>query len=78
MFKIDVFFKTKTGMNVLSILLGLGLAGIFKMSCDNRSCLIYKAGDISNTDNIFKYNNECYKATESSTSCDSNKEIIDV
>tara|TARA_B100000035_G_C20717054_1_gene429577 strand:+ start:303 stop:536 length:234 start_codon:yes stop_codon:yes gene_type:complete len=77
MIKIDEFFKTKTGMNMLSILLGLGIAGMFKMSCDNRSCLVYKAGDLSDN-NIFKYNNKCYKATEQMETCDKKRHIIDV
>jgi|TARA_A100001015_G_C14563093_1_gene546127 hypothetical protein len=77
MFKIDEFFKTKTGMNMLSVLLGLGIAGMFKMSCDNRSCLVYRAGDLSEN-KIFKYNDQCYEATEKIETCDNNRHIIDV
>ena len=75
MFNILKFFKSKLGMKLLSILLGLGLASIFKMSCDNRSCLVFKAVDLKDN-NTIKHGNKCYKATEKIEKCDNKKEII--
>ena len=75
MFNILKFFKSKLGMKLLSIILGLGLASIFKMSCDNRSCLVFKAYELQNN-NVIKYGETCYEATEKIEKCDKTKEII--
>jgi len=75
MFNILKFFKSKIGMKLLSIILGLGLASLFKMSCDNRSCLVFKAADL-NENNIIKHGGKCYKATDKIETCDKKKEII--
>jgi|TARA_B110000971_G_C19843629_1_gene423766 hypothetical protein len=75
MFNILKFFKSKLGMKLLSILLGLGLASIFKMSCDNRSCLVFKGVDLKDN-NVIKHGGKCYEATEKIETCDTKKEII--
>ena len=71
------FIKSKLGMDILSIILGLGLASIFKISCDNRTCLVNKVGGDLNKQHL-KYNDKCYKANEKNVSCDTKKEIIDI
>jgi len=75
MFNILRFFKTQLGMNILSILLGLGLSSLFKMSCDNRSCLVFKAAVLKDN-NVVKYGDKCYEATEKIEHCNKEKEII--
>jgi hypothetical protein len=76
MFNFGKFIKSKMGMDILSIILGLGLASIFKISCNHRNCLIHKVGgDLKQ--NVLKYNDKCYKAKEKSVSCDDSKEIIE-
>ena len=42
MLRLDKFIQSSEGMKLFSIMLGLGIAGLFKMSCDSRSCLVYK------------------------------------
>ena len=50
------FFNSDTGRKLLSLMLGLGIAGLFKMSCDNRSCIVYKGPDFSTKEKMIKYN----------------------
>tara|TARA_Y100000741_G_C18140563_1_gene512965 strand:- start:270 stop:518 length:249 start_codon:yes stop_codon:yes gene_type:complete len=69
----DVFFKSETGMKIISIIMGLGIAGLFKMSCDSRSCIVYKGPDMSKKKQI-KYNDKCYKSTEVISQCRNNDE----
>ncbi len=76
MLKIKKFLTSKSGTLILSVILGLGLATIFKMSCDSKSCLVYKAPDY-NDKKIIKYNDKCYDPTENMESCDTNKQIIE-
>lgn len=77
MSKLKKILNSKNSSIILSIILGLGLASIFKMSCDSRSCLIYKAADLGDK-NIIKYNEKCYEAKEKIETCDSSKRIIEL
>ncbi len=77
MSKIKKILNSKSSSVILSIILGLGLASIFKMSCDSRSCLVYQGADLQDV-NIIKYNEKCYEATEKIETCDQSKRIIDV
>ena len=63
---------------IISILLGLGLATLFRKVCNDRNCLLFKAPEPSEIkDKIFKFNKKCYKYKEEAESCsNNNKKII--
>tara|TARA_Y100000389_G_scaffold140468_1_gene138311 strand:+ start:2177 stop:2416 length:240 start_codon:yes stop_codon:yes gene_type:complete len=63
--------KSKNGVLLFSIILGLGFAGLFKMSCDSRSCLIYKGPDFQEKRQI-KVNEKCYNVSEEMINCEEN------
>ena len=52
MLDIKQMIKSERGIFLFSIILGLGFAGLFKMSCDSRSCLIYKKPDLNGKDKL--------------------------
>ena len=65
------------GKIVFSILLGLGLATLFRQSCNSNKCLVFKAPPLNQIkDKIFNYNNKCYKFTEKSVTCDKPNEVL--
>tara|TARA_Y100000816_G_C25939005_1_gene489731 strand:+ start:408 stop:644 length:237 start_codon:yes stop_codon:yes gene_type:complete len=65
------------GKSIISILLGLGLATLFRKVCNDRNCLLFKAPEPSEIkDKIFKFNKKCYKYKEEAESCSNNKKII--
>ena len=68
---------SKGGIIILSVILGLGLSCVFKMSCDSKNCIIHKGPDFSEK-KIIKYNNKCYEPTEHIQSCDTTKQIISI
>jgi|TARA_B110000114_G_scaffold144449_1_gene153220 hypothetical protein len=76
MLNIVKFIKSKTGMDLLSILLGFGLSAMFKMSCDSRDCLVYEAGNMDV--DIIKYGDDCFKATQKPEICDKTKKQIQI
>ena len=54
------------GKYIISILLGLGLATLFRKVCKDRNCIVFKAPNIQKIKNqIFKFENKCYKFIES-------------
>ena len=66
------------GRIVISILLGLGLATIFRKVCKDRSCLIFKAPKLEKIKGqVFKFDGKCYKYREEAIKCDPNKKIVD-
>lgn len=67
------------GRVFISILLGLGLATLFRKVCKDKNCITFNGPVISEIDNkIFKHGDGCYKYTISPTKCDATKKIIDI
>lgn len=63
---------------LISIILGFGLATLFRKVCNDRNCLIFKAPPINKIHNkIFKYNNKCYSFSHNSIHCSKSKKIVD-
>jgi hypothetical protein len=72
------FIKTKTGRTMMSILLGFGLATLFRKVCKGKNCITYRASPIEDVhDKIFKYGNKCYKFSPNNTRCDKKKHIYE-
>lgn len=71
--------KTDTGKCIVSIILGIGLASIFRKSCESRNCMIFNAPSIDDIkENTYKHDGKCYKFTERSTKCQptKNKQVM--
>ena len=65
--------KTPSGKIIMSILLGIGLATLFRSVCDDESCTTYVAVKPENIkDKIIKNNNQCYKYSLETTTCKTN------
>lgn len=65
---------SKIGKYVMSILLGLGIATLFRRACKDRSCLVFKAAPIDKIKGqIFKFDDKCYEFKEHGQKCDLNK-----
>tara|TARA_B110000495_G_C22849876_1_gene495572 strand:- start:598 stop:837 length:240 start_codon:yes stop_codon:yes gene_type:complete len=68
---------TDIGRIIISILLGLGLATLFRKVCNDRSCMIFKAPQLKKIKGqIFKYGKKCYKFNEEIENCNNNKKIV--
>lgn len=70
---------TDAGKNIISILLGLGLASLFQKVCKDKDCIVFSGPIITEVDGkIFKHNDYCYKYDIISSSCDKSKKIIEM
>ena len=64
--------------SIISILLGLGLATLFRKVCNDRNCLVFKAPKIDKIDNqIFEFDDKCYKFNKKATKCDNTKKVVE-
>ena len=69
---------TKFCQLLMSVVLGFGLASLFRKVCKERSCYIFKAPDVKDIEGkIYKFDNKCYKFNSKPGKCDPTKRIID-
>ena len=67
------FLKTNIARIVIGILWGLGLACIFRKTCEGNKCIVYKAANPNTiTKNVYRYNDKCYSYTTTNTKCTDN------
>jgi hypothetical protein len=68
------------GKIFISILLGLGLATMFRTVCKEKNCIRFHGPVISELDGkIYKHGDKCYKyEVQSSGACDTNKRVLDI
>ena len=72
------FVHTETGKIIMSILLGFGLASLFRTVCKDRDCIIFHAPPLDKIqDKIYKNGDKCYKYTPVATKCNANAKIVD-
>ncbi len=65
---------TKPGKYIMSIILGIGLACIFRKSCENKKCLNFVGPSVHEIDNTqYKFNDKCYKFQSKPISCNPTK-----
>jgi hypothetical protein len=77
MFNLGKFVHSKTGRILMSLLLGLGLASLFRKVCNERNCIIFHAPPLEKLkDKIYKDGAKCYKFNSVATKCDNNKKIV--
>tara|TARA_X000000368_G_scaffold154033_1_gene121390 strand:- start:2384 stop:2653 length:270 start_codon:yes stop_codon:yes gene_type:complete len=71
---------TDRGRFILAIILGLGLATLFRKFCDGRNCYDFIGPEQKAiTDEIFSFdsnNNECFIMREKATKCNNNAKTI--
>ena len=70
-------FNSREGKYIFSIILGLGLASLFRRACASRNCLVFKAPSLKSIkEQIFGFNEKCYKFAETSVSCQTDNNNI--
>ena len=71
------FVHTEIGKYIMSILLGFGLASLFRTVCKDKNCLIFHAPPLDQfQDKIYKSNGKCVKYNHFATKCSENAKII--
>lgn len=69
--------KTYTGSIILSIILGLGFAAMFRKVCNDKNCIVLRAPDPKTIKgNIYKWYDNCYKYNKTPTSCNDKQNLI--
>ena len=65
--------KDDFGKIIISIVLGLGIAALFRKVCNDRNCIVVKGPPIKEIEgHVFSFDNSCYKYKAKGTSCNKN------
>ena len=74
---IERILHGKIGKIFMSVLLGLGLATLFRKVCNDRSCLVFHAPHIDKIrGQVFDFDGKCYTFEEKAERCNQNKKIL--
>lgn len=66
------------GKIIISIILGIGLASLFKKACNDRNCLVFKSPSFSNVkDKIFQHGDQCVTFKERNIECNTKSQQIE-
>ena len=70
---------TDLGRIFISIILGLGVATLFRKVCTDKSCIRFNGPIISDLeDKIYKHGEKCYKYSTRTDKCDTTKRQIEL
>jgi hypothetical protein len=62
--------KTPEGRAILSTVIGIGLAVLFRATCKNGICVVVKGPDNAKVEgNVFRLGSSCYNYTRFATLC---------
>jgi hypothetical protein len=74
MSKITKFLISKEATPFISILLGLGLASMFRASCKSKRCFIIKGPKLKDIENhYYRIDDKCFKYTPYVVNCNEDK-----
>lgn len=73
----EKLFRTDTGKIIMSTLLGLGLATLFRKGCIGRNCIEFSAPSLEDIKKkVYKYGDSCFKYEMESRGCDRRKKNV--
>jgi hypothetical protein len=69
--------NTKVGIIFISIMLGLGLAVLFRSACNGKDCLDFRGPSFSDVNGkTYQFGDSCYKYNAVTGECDSRKQQL--
>ena len=61
---------TRNGQYIISFILGIGLASLFRKVCKDRNCIVFRAPDLDEvTKSVYNYGDKCYSFKKSAVPC---------
>jgi hypothetical protein len=70
---------TQYGIIMISIILGIGLAALFRKACNDKNCIQFNGPVIDEIDGkTYKFNEKCYQYELKPGKCDNTKKVINI
>jgi hypothetical protein len=62
--------ESENGQILVSVILGLGLAALFRKACKDNQCIVISGPKAQEVDEVYyKYKDDCYKYTPEQIPC---------
>jgi len=62
--------KTPTGTIIVSVILGLGLAAVFRKACKGKDCVVIRAPPLSRTEgHVYRIEDDCFTYARTPIQC---------
>ena len=75
---IKKIFYNQFGAVLISIILGIGLASLFRKACKDRQCIHFKGPPLKDIkDQIYKHSDNCYTFHEQSIECGNKEKSVE-
>jgi len=75
---IKKIFYNDFGAVLISIILGIGLASLFRKACKDRQCITFRGPPLEDIkDQIYKHSDNCYKFNEYSIKCGEREKSVE-
>ena len=71
------FLNTEVGRGFISVLLGIGLASLFRKACKGKECIEFNGPFINQIDgHTYKFGDFCYQYSLEPAECDATKKVV--
>lgn len=79
MLNIKRLLNTDLGRFFISLIIGIGLATLFRKSCTDKNCIVFDGPVINEVDGkTFRFGEFCYKYDLVPNKCDPTKKIVNI
>ena len=79
MLHIKRLLNTEIGQFFISVIIGIGLATLFRKSCTDKNCIIFDGPVINEVDGkTFRFGEFCYKYDLKPMKCDTTKQTVEI
>ena len=74
--KLSETMHTETGKIIISLILGFGLASLFRKTCNDKACLEFKGPPVKQVEKtIYKHDKNCYKFKTETINCKKDRKL---
>ena len=76
---LERLLHTKMGINMISIVLGIGFATLFRKMCHAKNCIQFNGPILQDIDGkTYKHGEKCYQYSYTSATCQPTKQIVTI
>ena len=74
---LKLLIQTDRGKLLIAVLLGLGLATLFRKSCKDKECIEFKGPPLDDIKGkVYQYDKQCYEFSPNPVKCSTDKKIV--
>jgi len=75
--RIRKFLQSDYGKLIVSVILGFGLATLFRKTCKDKKCMKFKGPAMNDIkEKTYEYDDKCYEFKPRTVECNSKKRIV--